>query len=104
MFQILGWFPGVLAFTVTLPADEVLECPTKDLRVSNVVDLVFFFAVDCDGFWWRWLEAIDFVTLVTTKAIHMKDIVDFQCRGQLETIVDVTDDFSDLEWSQLLRS
>src|ERR1700761_3860274 len=104
MFQMLGWFPGVLAFTITLPTNEVFESATKDFRVSYMVDFVLLFAFDCDGFWWRWLEAIDFVTPVTTKAIHMKNVVDFQRRGQLETIVDVTDDFSDLERSKLLWS
>ena len=52
MLKVARRFPGVFSFTVASPTDEVLKSTTKELRVSNMVNFVLFFAVDC--YWIRW--------------------------------------------------
>ena len=54
VFQVACRFPGVFSFTVSCPTDEVLESTTKELRVSDVVDFVLFFTVDCYQIRGRW--------------------------------------------------
>ena len=51
VFQIACRFPGVFSFSIACPTDEVLESTTKELRVSNMVDLILFLTVDC--YWIR---------------------------------------------------
>ena len=51
MLKVACRFPGVFSFTITGPTDGVLKSTTKELRVSDVVDFVLFFAVDC--YWIR---------------------------------------------------
>ena len=48
VFQVAHRFPGVFSFSVASPTDEILKSTTKELRVSDMVDFVLFFAVDCD--------------------------------------------------------
>ena len=51
MLKVARRFPGVFTFTITSPTDEVFKSTTNELRVSNMVDFVLFFAVDC--YWVR---------------------------------------------------
>ena len=78
MFRIARRFPGVFSFTVASPTNEVLKSTTKELRVSDVVDFVLFFAVDC--YWIRgwWCQAVYIVPFIRAEAIHMEDVVDFE--------------------------
>jgi hypothetical protein len=55
MRQVLGGFPGVLAFTVAFPADKVLELMVVDTTVNDRIDLVFFFALNNYRFRREWL-------------------------------------------------
>ena len=45
---------GFLTFTVACPTDEILKSTTKELRISDMVNFVLFFAVDCDWVRGRW--------------------------------------------------
>ena len=42
--DILGWFPGVVAFGVPFPLHKVLECSRLPMMsvIDQVFDLVFF--------------------------------------------------------------
>ena len=78
MLQIALRFPGVFSFSIPLPADEVLKSATKELRVSDMVHFVLFFAVDRYRFRRYCREAVYFVPLIGAEAIHMEDVVDFE--------------------------
>src|SRR5258708_34663120 len=64
--NILGWFPGVVAFGVSLPLHIVLEGsrPPLTLVVDQVFDLVFFSTLDQIRGRFRKIEAMDGVFLV----------------------------------------
>ena len=104
MFQIARRFPGVFSFTIASPTDKILESTTKELRVSDVVDFVLFFAVDCNWIRGRRRQAIYIVPFVRAEAIHMEYIVDFEGQWERQSVVHITDDFSDFEWTKLLRT
>lgn len=44
--QVLGRFPGVIAFGVAFPADKVLELASENTTVNNCVNFVFLFALN----------------------------------------------------------
>ena len=104
VLQIARRFPGVFSFTVAGPTDEILESTTKELRVSDVVNFILFFAVDCYWIRGRWHQAIYVVPFVRAEAIHMEDVVDLEGWRERQSVVHITDDFSDLEWTKLLRT
>jgi hypothetical protein len=43
-----GWFPGVVAFGISLPFDQILQLfpPTMTLVASDGLDFVLFFPID----------------------------------------------------------
>ena len=51
VFQVACRLPGVFSFAIAGPMDKILKSTTKELRVSNMVNFVLFFAVDC--YWVR---------------------------------------------------
>ena len=102
VLQVAHWFPGVFSFTITCPMDEILESTTKELRVSDMVYFVLFFAVDCDWVRGRQRQAVYIVPFIRAEAIHMEDIMDLEGWRKCQSVVHVTDDFSDLEWTKLL--
>ena len=104
MFQIACRFPGVFTFTIACPTDKVLESTTKELRVSYVVDFIFLFAVDCDWVRRGWRQAVYIVPFIRAEAIHMEDIMDLEGQRERQSVVHITDNFSDLEWTKLLRT
>ena len=104
VFQIARRFPGVFAFTVTCPTDEVLKSATKELGVSDVVDFVLFFAVDCYWIRGRRRQAVYIVPFIKAEAIHMEDVVDLEGWRERQSIVHITYNFSDFEWTKLLRT
>ena len=78
VLQIARRFPGVFSFSVASPTDKVLKSTTKELRVSNVVDFVLFFAVDCYWIRGRRRQAVYIVPFIRAEAIHMEDVVDLE--------------------------
>ena len=62
--------------------DEVLKSTTKELRVSNMVDLILFLTVDCYWIRGRQCLAIHIVPFVRAEVIHMEYVVDL--KGQRE--------------------
>ena len=104
VFQIACRFPGVFSFTIAGPTDKVLESTIKELGVSYVVDFILFFAIDCYWVRRRRHQAVYIVPFIRAEAIHMKDIVDPEGWRERQSVVHITDNFSDLEWTKLLRT
>ena len=104
VFQIARRFPGVFSFAVASPTDEVLESTTKELRISDMVDFVLLFAVDCYWVRGKRRQAVYIVPLIRAEAVHMEYVVDLEGRRKRQSVVHVTDDFSDFEWTKLLRT
>ena len=104
VLQIARRFPGVFSFTIACPMDEMLKSTTKELRISDVVNFVLFFAIDCYWIRGRRHQAVYIVPFVRAEAIHMEDIMDLEGRRERQSVVHITDDFSDFEWTQLLRT
>ena len=102
VLQIARRFPGVFSFAITSPMDEVLKSTTKEFRVSYIVHFVLFFAIDC--YWIRWgrRQAVYIVPFIRAEAIHMEDIMDLVGWRERQSVVHITDDFSDFEWTELL--
>jgi hypothetical protein len=50
---LVSWFPGVVAFGVPFPFDEVLECSGSSMTsvVNDTFHFVFFFSVDKIRWW-----------------------------------------------------
>ena len=82
VFQVALRFPGVFSFTITLPMDKVLKSTTKELRISYMVNLILFFAVNCHWVRRRRHQAVHFVPFIGAEAIHMEHIVDFEGPGE----------------------
>ena len=104
MLKVARWFPGVFSFTITGPTDEVLKSTTKELRVSYMVNFVLFFAVDCYWIRWGWHQAVYIVPFIRAEAIHMEDVVDLEGWRERQSVVHITYNFSDFEWTKLLRT
>ena len=104
IFEIARRFPGVFSFTVASPTDEVLKSTTKELRVSDVVDFVLFFAVDCYWIRGRWRQAVYIIPFIRAEAIHMEDVMDLEGWRECQSVVHITYNFSDFEWTKLLRT
>ena len=104
VLQIACRFPGVFSFTVAGPTDEILESTTKELRVSDVVDFILFFAVDCYWIRGRRHQAVYIVPFIRAEAIHMEYIVDFEGQRERQSVVHITYNFSDFEWTKLFRT
>ena len=83
VFQIARRFPGVFSFTVASPTDEVLKSATKELGVSDVVDFVLFFAVDCYWIRGRRRQAVYIIPFIRAEAIRMEDVVDLEGSANL---------------------
>ena len=88
--------PRCLLLTIACPTDKILRSTTKELRISDVVDFVLFFTVDCDWIRGRWRQAVYIVPFIRAEAIHMKYIVDLEGWRERQSVVHITDDFSDL--------
>ena len=45
--HLVSWFPGVVAFRVSFPFDQILESssPSMTLVVNNALHFIFLFAV-----------------------------------------------------------
>ena len=84
--------------------DTVLKSTTKKPRVFYMVDFILFFAVDCYWVRGRRCQAIHVVPFIRAEAIHMEDVVDLEGQREHYSVVYITDDFSDLEWTKLLRT
>ena len=104
MLKVARLFPGVFSFTITSPTDEVLKGTTKELRVSDMVNFVLFFAVDCNWVRGRWRQAVYIVPSIRAEAIHMEDVVDLEGWRECQSVVHITYNFSDFEWTKLLRT
>ena len=104
VLQVARRFPGVFSFAVACPTDEVLKSTTKELRVSYMVNFILFFAVDCYWVRGRRRQAVYIVPFIRAEAIHMEYIVDFEGWRECQSVVHITDDFGDFEWTKLLRT
>src|SRR5258708_3536954 len=76
--NILGWFPGVVAFGVSLPLHIVLEHlrSPMTLVIDQVFDLVLFSALDQIRWRFRKIGAMDGVFLVWQEEGSVEHIVD----------------------------
>ena len=104
VFQIAHRFPGVFSFTIACPPDKILKSTTKEFRISDVVDFVLFFAIDCDWIRGRRRQAVYIVPVVRAEAIHMEDVMDLEGWRECQSVVHITDNFCDFEWTELLRT
>ena len=104
VLQIARRLPGVFSFTIACSMDKILKSMTKELRISDMVDFVLFFAVDCDWVRGRRRQAIYIVPFIRAEAIHMEDVMDLEGWRECQSVVHITDDFSDFEWTKLLRT
>ena len=104
VLQIARRFPGVFSFTIASPTDEVLKSTTKEFRISDMVNFVLFFAVDCDRIRGRRRQAVYIIPFLRAEVIHMEYIVDLEGRRECQSVVHITDDLSDFEWTKLLRT
>ena len=93
VLQIARWFPGVFSFTIACPTDEVLKSATKEFRISNMVYLVLFFAVDCYWVRGRWRQAVYIVPFIRAEAIHMEYVMDLEGRGKRQSVVHIAYNF-----------
>jgi hypothetical protein len=100
--QVLDGFPGVFAFTVAFPADKVLELTAVNTTVNDRVDFVFFFTLNDYRFRRGWL--VKTVVVPWTETADMEDRIQIEVRGELETIVEVSDSFEDFVRAELLGS
>jgi hypothetical protein len=98
--QVPGGFPGVFAFAIAFPADKVLELMAVNTTVDDRIDLVFFFALNDYRFRRGWL--VKTVVVPWTEAADMEDGIQVEVRGELETIVEVSDPFEDFVGAELL--
>ena len=104
MLKVACRFPGVFSFTVASPTDKVLKSTTKEFGISDVVDFVLFFAVDCYWVRGRQRQAVYIIPFIRAEVIHMEYIVDLEGWRECQSVVHITDDFSDFEWTKLLRT
>ena len=104
MLKVACRFPGVFSFTVASPTDKVLKSTTKEFGISDVVDFVLFFAVNGKRIRGRRHQAVYIIPFVRAEAIHMEDFVDLEGQRERQSVVHITDDFSDLEWTKLFRT
>ena len=46
--HLVSWFPGVVAFRVSFPFDQILESstPTMTSVVNDTLHFIFFFTID----------------------------------------------------------
>ena len=104
VFQIARRFPGVFSFAVASPTDKVLESTTEEFGIPYVVDFILFFAVNCYWVGGRRRQAVYIVPFIRAEAIHMEDIMDLEGWRERQSVVHVTYNFSDFEWTKLLRT
>ena len=104
MFQIARRFPGVFSFSIASPTDKVFKSTTKEFRISDMVDFVLFLAVDCYWVRERRRQAVYIVPFVRAEAIHMENVVDLEGWRERQSVVHITDNFGDFEWTKLLRT
>lgn len=76
--KVLGWFPGVSAFVVAFPTDQVLELAAVNPAVQDVVDFVLLLIVDDDGV--RWRRRGKAVVSPRCELIDVQDRVDLEER------------------------
>ena len=69
-----------------------------------MVDFVLFLAVDCHWVRRGRRQAVNIVPFIRAEAIHMEDVMDPEGWGECQSVVHITDDFSDFEWTKLLRT
>jgi hypothetical protein len=100
MCQVLGGFPGVFAFAVAFPADKVLELTAVNTTVDDGINLVFFFTLNNYRFRRGWF--VKTIVVPWTEAADMEDGIQVKVRGELETIVEVSDLFKDFIETELL--
>jgi hypothetical protein len=91
--QVFGGFPGVFAFAVAFPANKVLELMVVNTTVDDRINLVFFFALNDYRF--RRGRFVKTVVVPWTEATDMEDGIQVEVRGELKTIVEVSDPFED---------
>jgi hypothetical protein len=55
--NLRGWFPGVVAFGVSFPFDEVFESSRSSMTsvANDALDFVFFLSIDQI---WRWVREV----------------------------------------------
>jgi hypothetical protein len=91
--QVLGGFPGVFTFAVAFPADKVLELTAVNTTVDDRIDLVFFFTLNDYRF--RRGRFVKTVVVPRTEVTDIENGIQVEVRGELETIVEVSDLFED---------
>jgi hypothetical protein len=91
--QVLSGFPGVFAFAISFLADKVLELTAINTTVDDRINLVFFFALNDYRF--RRGRFVKTVVVPWTQVTDMEDGIQVEVRGELKTIVEVSDPFED---------
>ena len=79
--EMVGWFPRTFTRAVSLPVNQVKELLSKDLRVKDLVNLIFSFIFYYYRWWWVLLVSWDCVWRVGFKQRDMENIVNLHgCR------------------------
>jgi hypothetical protein len=100
MQQVFGGFLGVFAFAVAFPADKILELTAVNMTVDDGINFVLFFTLNDYRFRQGWL--VKTVVVLWTEATDMEDGIQIEVRGELETIVEVSDPFENFVGAELL--
>ena len=79
--KMVSWLPRTFARAVSFPVNQVKEFPSKDLRVENLVNLIFSFIFYYHRWWWVLLASWDCVWRVGFEERYMENIVNLHgCR------------------------
>ena len=104
VLKIFCRLPAIFASSVAFPSHKEFEGFTKHACITHMVYLIFLFTFNLHWLRRWWEKPIDFVASIRRKMVDVENIMQFQDRRELKSIIYLRDNLCHLERTQLLQA